>query len=134
MIERKLLAFEFAKDASKLLVTLSTAILTLSITFYEKVIGSCPEQIEKNILIGSWFFFLFSIFFGAWSLLALTGNLDPMHQTGEQKEDMTEDEKKSEVDVLTINTPNVRIPYAGQLICFCFGHLLTVIFGFFALN
>jgi hypothetical protein len=68
-------AFDFCADTTKQLITLSTAIVALTITFMKDVFsGTVPED-AKYWLIRSWGVYLASVFFGLWTMYALTGML-----------------------------------------------------------
>lgn len=66
-------AFDFAQESTKQLITLSTAILALTITFRADVIGVGTGG--KGLIIAAWCCYLVSIGFGIVTLLALAGNL-----------------------------------------------------------
>lgn len=71
------LAFEFASDLAKQLITLSTAILALSITFQKDIAGK--KDLPSIRLLGfGWIGYLLSILLGIWTLMALTGSLAPV--------------------------------------------------------
>lgn len=74
MNEQNKKAFEFAQDSVKQLMTLSTGIIGLTVTF-SKDIFSTPNNCQQSLLVNSWILFLISIFLGLWTLLALTGTL-----------------------------------------------------------
>ncbi|MBL8707150.1 MAG: hypothetical protein JNM30_20015 [Rhodospirillales bacterium] len=74
MDERQKKAFDLATEIAKQIITLSSGILALSITFYEKIatkIGSL------NLLYCSWGAFLLAIILCIFTLGALAGQLDP---------------------------------------------------------
>ena len=77
-------AFDFASDSTKQLITLSTAILALTITFNKDVLQSVSSS-SINTLISAWIVYLVSIFFGVLTLLALTGTLDPRKDKNQQE-------------------------------------------------
>jgi hypothetical protein len=107
-------AFDFASDSTKQLITLSTGVLALTITFNNDIVGGDPGQ-ASLILFGAWFLYLVSIIFGIWTLLALTGNLEP---TGTH-----------ENTAPSIRTGNVTLPSILQISAFLLATLATVIFG-----
>ena len=69
-------AFEFAKDSTKQLITLSTGIVALTITFAKDILGGVPAG-PRRLLFAAWVVYLISIICGRWTLLALTGSLEP---------------------------------------------------------
>ncbi len=109
-------AFEFAKDTTKQLITLATGIITLEITFSKEFIKTLSKVNVYASL--SWLSFLVSVFFGVWTLMALTGTL----------------EAKDESIPVSIRGFNVLFPSILQIISFIFGLIFTVVFGVKALN
>lgn len=115
MKEQTKLAFDFARDSTKQLITLGTGIVALSVTFLKDVISQ-PTFFEKTVLISSWILFLISIGFGVFTLLALTGNLQPSR---EEKEP-------------SIYASNVTLMSSCQILVFLLALTLTVLFGVIA--
>jgi hypothetical protein len=69
-------AFDFASDATKQLITLATAIVTVTVTFGTSVFPNAPSWVQY-VLFSAWFAYLVSIALGILTLQALTGTLDP---------------------------------------------------------
>src|SRR5947199_7487975 len=67
-------SFEFAKELTTQLITLSTAVIGVTITF-TKDISSGATGGTRRWLYGSWLFFLASVVCGIWTLGAITGTL-----------------------------------------------------------
>lgn len=105
-------AFASAADSSKQIITLSTGLLALEITFAKNLFSAVGPH-GKWLLGLSWLLLLLSVFCGVWTLLALTGSLS-------SKVDLT---SKATMDA------NVRIPAILQVGFFLFGLALTVAFG-----
>jgi Domain of unknown function (DUF4440) len=76
MPERVQKAFDFASDSTKQLITLSTGIVALTITFGKDVFQTTPFY-AKVLLVIAWVIYLLSISFGILTLLSLTGVLEP---------------------------------------------------------
>ena len=106
------LAFTFASDLSKQLITLSTGILVLTITFTKDIVRQISAK-SACALAAAWIFYFMSIICGIWSLMALTGTLAPMEKTfaGLKLEE------------------NIRIPSALQIITFLLATILIIIYG-----
>lgn len=66
--------FSFAKDVATQLITLSTGLLTISITFTKDVFKGVPIK-GRGLLIAAWLLHVVCITFGVWTLMALAGNL-----------------------------------------------------------
>lgn len=108
-------AFEFAADLVKHLITLSTGMIGLTITFSKDVVRSIPEGRPVRFLQYSWVINGISVIFGAWTLMALTGTLG------------------AEGSTPSISGPNVRFPAGMQVVTFLAGLGLTITYGFLSL-
>jgi hypothetical protein len=106
-------AFDFAADATKQLITLSTAVIAVTITFLTDVAKDAPAGTAVWLQVG-WILYLLSIAFGILTLLALTGTLA----------DLDAEEPPS------INARNIRRLAAGQVLSFFAAVALTLVFGF----
>lgn len=110
MDERTKCAFQFAQESVKQLITLATGVVGLSITFAKDFVKTVPSA--RYVALSSWGAFLFSVVFGLWALLALTGTLDGGPSVP-----------------LSIRGRNVTIPTTLQILFFVIGLTLTVWFG-----
>lgn len=74
MRERTKKAFDFAAESTKLLITLSTGIIALTITFSKDFV---PDLSEVRLwpIVTAWGCFLLSVIFGIATMLSLTGLL-----------------------------------------------------------
>lgn len=113
MDDRSQKAFEFAQETTKQLLTLSTGIIALTITFSTDVLKQVPSE-AKLFLVWAWLAYIVSTIFGIWTLMALTGTLEP--------------KDKSKVPA-SIRGGNVTIPSTIQILSFLVGIILTVVFG-----
>ena len=116
MEDQRKMAFEFAKETTKQLITLATGILALEITFLKDLLNPSGNGLEIFALL-SWISFLLSVAFGVATLMALTGTLEPL---------------KNSVPV-SICGKNVRVPSTFQIAFFLLGLIFTVIFGALAI-
>jgi Na+/melibiose symporter-like transporter len=110
-------AFDFASDTTKQLITLSTALIAVSITFK----GNFGEGGNETLLLLCWVSFFLSVIFGIGTLMALTGTLE---KSTEEKTD--ENDKKVE---LSIYGTNVKRPTILQIIFFLLGLVFLGVFG-----
>lgn len=108
-------SFDFAADVSKQLITLSTAIITVTITFSKDILGGVTDT-NKYWLLVAWGMFVVTIFFGVWTLMALTGSLEPI--------------EGNDIDAPSINSKNIRIPACLQVFFFIVALILTIVYGF----
>ena len=133
MEENQKKAFDFAADTTKQLITLSTAIITITITFSKDLTSNINED-SLWCIFAAWGLFIISIFFGIFTLMALTGSLQPLPKKEKGKEKQTKNEKeakdKAQKETFTINGTNVRLPSIFQILTFIVGIIFTVIFGF----
>lgn len=109
--ERAKKAFDFAADTTKQLITISTAVITLTVTFSKNLYtGSIPVSLWL-----SWAFYFISITAGIFTLLTLTGALGS---------------SKTSNNKLTIYTAIIRVPSLIQLTTFILGLLSFTVFAF----
>jgi hypothetical protein len=109
-------AFVFASDLAKQLITLATGILTVTITFGDKLVGMVKGP-TRWLLGGAWTIYLLSILFGIWMLMALTGTLAPIAKSSDQPAEPA------------ITGENVRLPAMLQILSFLVATLFVVVFG-----
>lgn len=121
-------AFDFAVDLTKQLITLSTAIITLTVTFSKDIIGGIVNSTNRYLLLFSWIFFIISILLGLLTLMALTGNLDPIPKRKKKKDGTVEITKPD--PVVTITTPNVTGTAQWQVWTFLIALGLTCWYGY----
>lgn len=68
-------AFDFASGITKLLISLATGVITITITFGSNYLTKLDSIKEPCCLFCSWIFLAFSIAFGIFALMAMTGVL-----------------------------------------------------------
>ena len=105
-------AFDFAREVVTQLIALSTGTIALTITFLKDFLGSSSRRVRRLAMI-SWGAFFVSLMSGMWSLLALTGNLEPVGGP----------------PILSIRGSNVVLPAALQVLTFLLGTFLTIIYA-----
>lgn len=120
MEEQQKKAFDFAADVTKQLITLSTAIITITITFSKEMINFTDAPVKWCLLM-AWVLYILTVFFGIWTLMALTGNLQPIKKTPTTTSDKAE---------CTINSKNIRVPSMLQIFCFIVALGFTIAFGY----
>lgn len=111
LTDREQQAFTFAADSTKQLITLAVAILGITVTFRTEL-GASGAWGE--ILAFSWVCFVLSIVCGMWTMLALTGELEPV---------------KDQERRPSIWRWNVRLPVLIQLGVFSAGIVALLIVG-----
>ena len=105
-------AFASATETVKNVLTLSSAILTISITF-AKDINKHPTPCQVHVLETSWVFLLIGIIFCIHTLMAITGAL------------ATNDEPTGKL----LYKANIGIPMGIAIISFLLGVIFTATFG-----
>ena len=104
-------AFDFASDLTKQLITLSTAILTLTAVLTKLIFERVPKRMMPT-LRAAWMFYLASILFGIAHLMALTGTLARP--------------PSGKLTAESIYGSNARIHSLGQVITFLLGTILII--------
>ena len=110
-------AFDFAQDVTKQVLTLATAIIAVTITFFKDFAGHATYA-TKVVMGCSWIAYLVSVILGLWTLMALTGTLQPLRPVDAR---------------LSIQGSNVRLPAFLQLIFFLIALILSVCAGILTL-
>lgn len=108
-------AFDFAGDLTKQLITLSTGVIALTVSFLKDATDGV-SNVAHVLLAAAWGFYLLSIVFGVGTLMGLTGNLGK-HGEGEA----------------SIYSKNIRVFSGLQIGCFLVAIALTITFGVLAL-
>ncbi len=122
MAELKVEGLKAASDTAKQIITLSTGVTALTITFLEKIAKGPPPVVLKAAWIG----FGLSLFFGLVTLLAVTGTLTAVDRRNAGL-DMTPAQQK----VFDANGANVRIPALAMVLCFLAAMACVIGAGFF---
>jgi hypothetical protein len=119
MDEHRKKAFDFASDVAKQLITLSTGIIAVSVTFSKDIVKNTANSKYAIILmaVGS-FIYLLSILAGLWHLYALTGELETIQNDHEP----------------TTRGSNATIPAITQIITFLAATLVIIIFGIVSMS
>lgn len=118
--ERIKKAFGFASDTVKQLITLSIAVITVTTTFAKDVLGISSSN-HKIILIAAWIYYLLSVFFGIWTLMALTGTLEPQNNINSNI--------NFPINKLSTRGFNIQFPFLLQMSYFIVGTCLIIVLG-----
>ena len=117
-----------AMDTAKQIITLSTGVIALTVTFLEKIVQPSVAGAARNVpwpLVVAWIVFGLAIVFAIWTLMALTGTLNAMDR---RANGLTLSEaQQSAVDAYG---DNVQVPAVGMVLCFLVGIALTIGTGF----
>jgi hypothetical protein len=104
--------FDYVQDATKQVLTLSTGVVTITISFLKDIVSEAPTDARAALFI-AWGLFAVSILFGVATLLNLSGNVGAAA------------DKKSK----GIYGPGIRTFSALQLIAFFFASVGVAYFG-----
>ena len=110
-------SFDFAADVSKQQLTLSTAVIALTITFSKELLQGVPPG-TRWLLLLSWLAYVISIIAGLMTLMSLTGTLALNWESP-----ATSSTDKS------INRRGLRICAIAQACLFLLGTVLAVGYG-----
>jgi hypothetical protein len=110
-------AFTSATDWAKQILTLSTGIVTLTISFSDKIFGDLSKT-ERWTLSVAWGLYVISIIGGVWLLSSLTGTLAAA----------------SPPTPAAVNATNNRVPALVQLLTFLAATIAIFIFGCMAVG
>ena len=102
-------SFDFAKEVTTQLLTLATAVVSISVTFAKEISPRAVKNARRR-LYQSWICFLGSICFGIWVLCAITGKL----AEGDPEPD-------------TVYALSIRLPSILQILAFVGGILCLVL-------
>lgn len=112
MTPRQEKAFEFAADAAKQIIALSTAVVGLTVTFLKDVLSE-PVTYGWALKL-AWLLYFVASAAGLWTILSLTGSL------GKEGEG---------AKAPSIYDANARIPMTIQVVAFLGAIGATVVFG-----
>ena len=113
MDDRLKAAFAFAQETTKQLIGLATGVIALTVTFSKDIATSVGTP-ARIFLMLSWIAFLLSVLCGVWTMLALTGTLEPKHGS---------------TNTPTIRGRNVTIPSIAQIFFFLAGLVFAVFYA-----
>lgn len=125
-------SFDFAADTTKQLITLSTAILALTITFVKDLVGPVAGWPRAALGI-AWILYVLSIMFGLVALMSLTGELQPKLSSLKDEEgraSATEGNRPPAANAANIRSRDIVFSSAFQIICFTVATIAFVVFGF----
>jgi hypothetical protein len=111
---RILKGVDFANSLTVELITISSGILTLTITFTKDIFKGNIQK-ARRLLTAAWFSLFFSIISGIWAMMGLSGSL--INTTMVPKLD------RSVFD-------SARLPAIFQILTFLLGLLLAIIYGY----
>jgi hypothetical protein len=116
MPEPSIKQFEVAVDIAKQLITVSAAIITVTIAFSRDFVGIARMSGLDKVLAGSaWVLLLLSVVGGLWCLYAVNGTIEAV--------------TRSSPEAKSIYDWNIAIPMGIQQVTFLLAIVVTVVFG-----
>ena len=118
-----------ALDTTKQVITLSTGVIALTLTFLEKIVQPQADAARHvpTALKYSWIGFGLAIVFAIWTLLAITGTMNAVDR--KTRGGTLTSAQAHAADLLADGT-NVRIPALAMLACFALSIALVIASGF----
>ena len=104
-----------AYETTKQVITLSTGIIALTVTFAKEFKVSDTDLSVPLSLKISWLLYCAALVFGVWTLMAITGTLDELDRGGEEA---------------NRGRTNIRIPAGVMILAFVGGVVTTIWSGF----
>jgi hypothetical protein len=107
----QLKSFDYTQDVTKQMITLSTGVIVITVSFFKEVFPHPPAD-AKTVIVISWGFFAISVLAGIATLLNLTGNLPSQTKESEG-----------------IYRDSIRLWSIIQIACFLLAIIGTIYFG-----
>jgi hypothetical protein len=122
MADWKIEGLKSAADTAKQILTLSTAVITLTVTLFDKLVpapvGNAPRLIP-GALVAAWVLLGLSLLAALWTLIAITGTLDSI-------DDFTNGRSPLMPSGRAANARNIAIPASVMMVLFLLGIALTI--------
>lgn len=126
-MEKQDRAFTIASDMVKLLITLSTGVITFTVTFCKTFLGSISGVYSIGWLLASWIILVLSMILGFLTLGAMVGNLSKTNKSNVK----TEEAKDSEGENFEgVYSSNITVLEFLQMVAFVVGVTFVFIFGY----
>jgi len=118
-----------ALETTKQVITLSTGVIALTVTFLEKIVqpNGGTGRIVPGPLKASWICFGLAVLLGIWTLMAITGSINALDRNARQLS-LNEDQERAVRELA--DGANIRIPALLMLLFFAAGTTLTIAAGF----
>ncbi len=122
-----------AADTTKQIITLSTGVIALTVTFLETIVQPAAQgaRLVPWTMFAAWIFFGLTIVVGVMTLGAVTGTLDALDRKQNELQLSTSQE---EAIASLASGKNIRIPARVMSFLFLIGMALTIATGFLLLR
>lgn len=117
-----------ATEKTKQIITLSTGVITLTVTFFDKFGATAPNipRVLPWTLFVAWGFFGLAILCAVWTLGAITGTLDCLDR---KANGLQMDEHQEKAANALSNGKNIKFPALAMDLCFLFAMGFTIASG-----
>ena len=118
-----------ALETTKQIITLSTGVITLTVTFLEKIVqptATAGRHVPWTLKAG-WICFGLAIWFAVWTLMAITGSMNALDR---EARGLTMNESQKQAVAMLTDGGNIRVPALLMLFFFAAGTALTIATGF----
>lgn len=119
-----------ALETTKQVIALSTGIITLTVTFLEKIVqpqAGVARHVPSSMKIG-WIFFGLATACAMWTLMAITGTMNALDR---QARNLQLDASQLTATRLLADGANISVPALTMLLLFAVGIALTIASGFY---
>jgi len=119
-----------ALETTKQIITLSTGVVALTVTFLEKIVepqGGTGRHVPGTLKI-AWICFGLAVAFAVWTLMAITGSMNALDRQARQLS-LNKAQKRA-TETLADGT-NIRLPAVLMLLLFALGTALVIATGFY---
>ncbi len=139
-MEKQDKAFTIASDIVKLLITLSTGVITFTVTFSKDLFGNFSNAHCLFLLLVSWIILVCSIIFGFLTLGAMVGNLSKTKKSELEAQSTTTESDTGATHTNqtqeegTVYSSNITALEFLQMVFFLLGIILVFVFGYINLS
>jgi len=119
-----------ALETTKQVIALSTGVITLTVTFLEKIVqpqSNSPRQVPCTLKIG-WISFGLAIVCAMWTLMAITGTMNALDR---EARSLPLNPSQREATQNLADGTNIRVPAVVMLLFFAVGIGLMILSGFY---
>jgi hypothetical protein len=113
-----------AVDVAKQLISLSTGVVALTVTFLEKIVSKDLPRTVPTPLKWAWGGYALTILFGCMTLMAITGTLAAYDRKANGLPLNSHQVRSTEG-----YESNIRIPALAMILCFVASLILTILTG-----
>lgn len=119
-----------ALETTKQVIALSTGVITLTVTFLEKIVQpqAGTQRHVPAVLQCGWISLGFAVAFALWTLMAITGTMNSVDREARQLV-LNSVQKKAVQDLA--DGKNIKLPAMAMLIFFAIGIGLVILSGFY---